>query len=34
MLPVAAQRVRAVTHYHITSKDIDQALAVVSKVMK
>jgi threonine aldolase len=34
MLPTGAQKVRAVTHYHITSKDIDQALAVISKVMK
>jgi threonine aldolase len=34
MLPSGAQRVRAVTHYHIASKDIDQALAVISKVMK
>jgi threonine aldolase len=34
MLPSGAQRVRAVTHYHITSEDIDQALAVISKVMK
>jgi threonine aldolase len=34
MLPVGAQKVRAVTHYHVTSADIDQALKVVSKVMK
>ena len=33
MLPVGAQKVRAVTHYHITSEDIDQALDVISKVM-
>ena len=33
MLPVGAQKVRAVTHYHITSADIDQALKVISKVM-
>jgi threonine aldolase len=33
MLPVGSQKVRAVTHYHITSKDIDQALDVISKVM-
>ncbi|MGD9173729.1 MAG: threonine aldolase, partial [Desulfobacterales bacterium] len=34
MLPLGPQKVRAVTHYHITSEDIDQALAVISKVMK
>jgi threonine aldolase len=34
MLPTGAQKVRAVTHYHITAEDIDQALAVISKVMK
>jgi threonine aldolase len=34
MLPLGLQKVRAVTHYHITSEDIDQALAVISKVMK
>jgi threonine aldolase len=33
MLPVGAQKVRAVTHYHIASEDIDQALKVISKVM-
>jgi threonine aldolase len=33
MLPVVGQKVRAVTHYHITSADIDQALKVISKVM-
>ena len=33
MLPVGPHRVRAVTHYHITSEDIDQALKVISKVM-
>lgn len=33
MLPVGPQKVRAVTHYHITSEDIDQALRVISKVM-
>ena len=33
MLPVGGQKVRAVTHYHITSADIDRALKVVSKVM-
>ena len=34
MLPVGARRVRAVTHYHISSEDVDQALSVISKVMK
>jgi threonine aldolase len=34
MLPTGAQKVRAVTHYHITAEDIDQALAVISKVMR
>jgi threonine aldolase len=34
MLPLGLQKVRAVTHYHITSEDIDQALAVISRVMK
>jgi threonine aldolase len=34
MLPVGPHKVRAVTHYHITSKDIDQALRVISKVIK
>jgi len=33
MLPVGPQKVRAVTHYHITSADIDQALGVIAKVM-
>jgi len=33
MLPVGGQKVRAVTHYHITSADIDRALEVISKVM-
>ena len=33
MLPVGPRRVRAVTHYHITSADIDQALSVISKAM-
>ena len=33
MLPVGGQKVRAVTHYHITSADIDRALGVISKVM-
>lgn len=34
MLPVGPHKVRAVTHYHITSEDIDQALSIISKVMK
>ncbi len=34
MLPVGPGKVRAVTHYHITTEDIDQALSVISKVMK
>ena len=34
MLPMGPQKVRAVTHYHITPEDIDQALKVISKVMK
>ena len=33
MLPVGGRKVRGVTHYHITSEDIDQALGVISKVM-
>jgi threonine aldolase len=34
MLPVGPRRIRAVTHYHITSDDIDYALAAFSKVLK
>ena len=34
MLPMGPQKVRAVTHYHITPEDIDQALKVISKIMK
>ena len=34
MLPVGAGRIRAVTHYHITSDDIDYTLAAFSKVLK
>jgi len=34
MLPVGVGRIRAVTHYHITSEDIDYTLGVCSKVMK
>jgi threonine aldolase len=33
MLPVGPGRIRAVTHYHITSDDIDYALGAFSKVM-
>jgi threonine aldolase len=33
MLPVGPHKVRAVTHYHITTADIDQALDVISGVM-
>jgi len=32
MLPVGPQRVRAVTHYHITSEDIDYTLGIFSKI--
>ncbi len=34
MLPVGAQKVRAVTHYHITFEDIDRALGLISRVMR
>ncbi|MDJ0983964.1 MAG: low-specificity L-threonine aldolase [Desulfobacterales bacterium] len=34
MLPVGPQRVRAVTHYQVSSDDIDRAIDVVSKVME
>jgi len=34
MLPVGPDRVRAVTHYHISSEDIDHCLAVISEVMQ
>lgn len=34
MLRLGPQKVRAVTHYHITSEDVDQALAVISKVIR
>ena len=34
MLPVGIGRIRAVTHYHITSEDIDYTLGVCSKMMK
>ena len=33
MLPVGVGRIRAVTHYHITSEDIDFTLGVISKVL-
>jgi threonine aldolase len=33
MLVSADQKIRAVTHYHITAEDIDRALKVISKVM-
>jgi threonine aldolase len=33
MLPVGPQRLRAVTHYHITSEDIDYTLGVFSKIL-
>jgi threonine aldolase len=33
VVPTGPDTVRAVTHYHITSEDIDQALGVISKVM-
>ena len=32
-VPTGPNALRAVTHYHITSEDIDQALGVISKVM-
>lgn len=34
MLPVGPQKVRAVTHYQVTAEDIEQALAVISRVMR
>ncbi len=33
MLPVGPGRIRAVTHYHITSDDIDHVLGVAAKVL-
>jgi threonine aldolase len=33
MLPVGPGRIRAVTHYHLSSDDIDYALAAFSKVL-
>ena len=34
VLPVGSDRIRAVTHYHISSADIDRSLEVISRVMK
>jgi threonine aldolase len=34
MLPVGPGRIRAVTHYHITTDDIDYTLVAFSKVLK
>ena len=34
MLPVGADRIRAVTHYHISADDIDYVLEVISKLLK
>ena len=34
MLPVGPGRIRAVTHYHISSEDIDYVLGVAAKVLK
>ncbi len=34
MLPVGSGRIRAVTHYHISTEDIDYVLGVLAKVMK
>jgi threonine aldolase len=34
MLAVGPRRVRAVTHYHISSQDIDQTLKVISRALK
>jgi len=34
MLPVGPGRIRAVTHYHISSEDIDYVLGVFGKVLK
>ena len=34
LVPTGPYTVRAVTHYHITAENIDQALGVISKVMK
>ena len=34
MLPVGPGRIRAVTHYHVSSDDIDYVLEVFGKVLK
>jgi threonine aldolase len=34
MLPVGPGRIRAVTHYHISSDDIDYVLGVFKKILK
>jgi len=34
MLPVGPTRIRAVTHYHISAADIENSLAVISKLLK
>ena len=34
MLPVGPGRIRAVTHYHISSEDIDYVLGVFAKILK
>jgi threonine aldolase len=34
VLPVGRDRIRAVTHYHISSDDIDRSLAVMASVLK
>jgi threonine aldolase len=33
LIPVGPQRLRAVTHYHITREDVNETLKIVSKVM-
>jgi len=33
LVPTGPHTVRAVTHYHITAENIDQALGVISKVL-
>ena len=34
VLPTGSQRLRAVTHYHISAQDIDHALEVIRKVLR
>jgi len=34
MLPVGVGRIRAVTHHHISSEDIDYTLGVSSKILE